>query len=130
MATRITPTINPKKNNNHWFFKMRVIKIISLYILVAMLNSCGHSCQDWAEEFRPDSFKFKIMKKYKEGRYLVLEAENPNKGELRRVGWQELFDKATIGDTLVKIKGKTHVTLIQKDTSIVFLYYCKDVVVE
>ncbi len=109
---------------------MKILFIIALVVVFMTSNSCGHSCREWAEVFRKENLQFKVYQKYRRGRDIVIEGSNSEKDVFQWGGWKELYESCHVGDSLVKVKGKTQVLLFKKDTTMIFPYKCQGEVIE
>ncbi len=95
----------------------------SLLWLMASFFLCFscHNCVEASREFRNLDYRFKVQKKYRDGRFTVFEGSTQ---KFEDVGWGELLDTVQIGDTFLKEKGSTIVKIIKKDTVYEFPAYC------
>jgi len=106
------------------------MKILIFFLILSpfILSSCFETCPDIVEKyFRDSCYNFKLNKKYTETRFNIFEGKDKNERNqnFTVVGFQTLFDSASIGDTIKKYKGHTEMILIRKNRdSIIFPCYC------
>ena len=93
------------------------------FLLICLLLVCQscHNCVEHSREFRNENHHFKVLKKYKYGRDMILEGSNQ---KFAGVGWGDLLDTVRVGDILLKEKGSTIIKIIKKDTVYEFPAYC------
>lgn len=102
-------------------------------LLLAILLPCGscYTCYDVKKHCLSLECKFKITEKYQNKLIEFKGYDSNNKfSEFKDYEYWLIFEKAEIGDTLLKEKGKTDLILIKKDTTIIFPLMCGGVIVK
>lgn len=114
---------------------MKTIAIVSIWLLITFaLFSCYQfreaSCQETAEGNRSDHVNLIVKKSSGSAYKLRLEGLDPStkkKGVFQRQNytWAQWFiNEISIGDTVVKNKGKLEFYIHKKDTVLVFPFEC------
>jgi len=104
-----------------------MIKIISLLIVIVLFTNCGPTCQELIERnFRNKEYNLIILGKDYNTRDIIFYGRDIS-GKLDTFvegGFKDIYDVASIGDSIKKQKGKTTVYLVKKDTVLEFPCYC------
>lgn len=100
-------------------------KIIKLLFFIILFSACN-TCYDIKRHIESLDYKFVITEKSKDNRYVEFIGYDRKKNKIvfnEVIVW-DIYDSVEIGDTLYKPKGTADLTLIKKDTTIVFEYMC------
>ncbi len=107
--------------------------IFLLIIGFLLFSDCGPTCQEFVErDFRPKVYNLIILEKDYSTRNVIFfgKDESGILDTFEESGYDDLYDKADLGDSVKKQKGKTLIYLVKKDTVLEFPCYCGQTKIE
>lgn len=111
-----------------------LIKILGVLIFSYFLLSCDDQiCIKYANNtLRPKSFSFKVEKKYRDGRDIIIEGygNNGTYETFKEPGFYDLYHAVDVGDSIKKVSGKLNVVLIKNNKVIDYPCYCYGEIIE
>ena len=86
------------------------LSIAVLSCITTLIVSCDHSCNESEAKFRKKSYRFKIERYVKEQEKINIfegTGDSGRKEVFRNIGLGNVYDNASIGDSLIKYIGST-----------------------